>query len=46
MPAIIKENNQWIVRSKYGEFIFSTHGEAQKKADEDMWKEAREKGLL
>ena len=52
MPAIIKEpNEKWIVRgtNENGvdvEFSFNTHAEAQQKANELMFAEARRKGLL
>lgn len=52
MPAIIKEKDtDWIVRGvdENGvdiELHFTSHAEAQRKADELMFAEARRKGLL
>jgi hypothetical protein len=49
MPAIIRDKDtdwKYVVRGNKGEFTFDTREEAQKKANELMFEEAREKGLL
>lgn len=46
MAVIINDKTtggKWLVRANGGEWKFDTHAEAQKKANEEMWREFNEK---